>query len=87
MRKIKIIVKNKRNLSEKKVLTLEEFKTEFKKELDSALQTYIRDRKHKDMFKPPYFGSQPDYKADFYFNLRWNFNNNARTPYYIDVIR
>ena len=84
---MKIIVKNRRNNKEKQILTLDEFKTKFSKELETAVQIYSRDKQYKDSLKPPYFGSQPDYKADFYADLRWNFNNNARTPYYIDVIR
>ena len=63
---MKIIIKNRRNNKEEQILTLEEFKTKFSKELETAFQIYSRDKQYKDSLKPPYFGSQPDYKADFY---------------------
>ena len=83
---MKIIIKNRRNNKEKLILTLEEFKTKFSKELETAVQIYSRDEQRKDMLKPSYIGTQSDYKADFYQDLRWNFNNNAQSIYYIDRI-
>ena len=83
---MKIIIKNRRNNKEEQILTLEEFKTKFSKELETAVQIYSRDKQYKDSLKPPYIASQSDYKADFYQDLRWNFNNNAQSVYYIDKI-
>lgn len=82
----KIIIKDRRNNKDKQELTFEEFKAKFKTELDSAIQVYSHDKQQKDMLKPPFMHSNNDYETDFYRDLRWNFNNNAQTIYYIDKI-
>ena len=82
----KIIIKNRRNNKDKQELTLDEFKNKFKNELNSAIQVYSHDKQQKDMLKPPFMHSTNDYEADFYRDLRWNFNNSSQTPYYIDKI-
>lgn len=82
----KIIIKNRRNNKDEQVLTLDEFKAKFKNELTSAIQIYSHDQQQKDMLKPPFMRSNNDYELDFYRDLRWNFNNNAQTTYYIDKI-
>lgn len=82
----KIIIKDRRNNKDKLELALDEFKTKFKNELHSAIQVYIHDKKQKDMLKPPFMNLNKDYESDFYRDLRWNFNNNAQTNYYIDKI-
>lgn len=82
----KIIIKNRRNNKDEQVLTLDEFKAKFKNELTSAIQIYSHDQQQKGMLRPPFMHSNNDYELDFYRDLRWNFNNNAQTIYYIDKI-
>lgn len=82
----KIIIKDRRNNKDKQELTLEEFKTKFKTELNSAIEVYSHDQQRKGMLNPPFMHSDIDYESDFYRDLRWNFNNNAQSVYYIDKI-
>ena len=84
---MKIIVRNRRNFNDMQELTLEEFKIKFRNELSSAINTFTHHKRQKDMIKPPFMTLNADYRAEFYQNLRWNFNNNAQTPYYIDRIK
>ena len=84
---MKIIVRNRRNFNDMQELTLEEFKIKFRNELTSAINIFTHHQQQKDMIKPPFMTLNTDYRADFYQNLRWNFNNNAPTPYYIDRIK
>lgn len=78
----KLIIKNRRNNEERLELTLEEFKAKFNIELRQAINTYKAHEESKN-FLPPHIKPTPDYEQDFYFDLRWNFNNYAQTPYYI----
>lgn len=81
---MKIIVRNRRNYNEKYELTLDEFKEKFRNELTTAINSYTHQQEQKDMLKPPFMNPNPDYKQDFYQDLRWNFNNYAPTNYYIE---
>lgn len=83
---LKIIIKNRRNRKERLELTLDEFKTKFKKELTAAIQLYKQHEERKN-YLPPFVKPVPNYEQDFYFDLRWNFNNYARTLYYIDKVQ
>ncbi len=78
----KLIIKNRRNNEERLELTLEEFKAKFQMELKQAINTYKAHQESKN-FLPPFLKPTPNYEQDFYFDLRWNFNNYAQTPYYI----
>ena len=78
----KLIIKNRRNNEERLELTLEEFKAKFQMELKQAINTYKAHQESKN-FLPPFLKPTPNYKQDFYFDLRWNFNNYAQTQYYI----
>ena len=78
----KLIIKNRRNNEERLELTLEEFKAKFQMELKQAINTYKAHQESKN-FLPPFLKSTPNYEQDFYFDLRWNFNNYAQTQYYI----
>ena len=78
----KLIIKNRRNNEERLELTLEEFKAKFQMELKQAINTYKAHQESKN-FLPPFLKPTPNYEQDFYFDLRWNFNNYAPTPYYI----
>lgn len=78
----KLIIKNRRNNEEQLELTLEEFKAKFQMELKQAINTYKAHQEGKN-FLPPFLKPTPNYEQDFYFDLRWNFNNYAQTQYYI----
>ncbi len=82
----KIIIKSRQNNKDGQEMSLEEFKIKFKRELHSAIQIFTRDKERKDMLKPPALSLNRNYESDFYQDLRWNFNNNARSIYYIDKI-
>ena len=83
----KIIVRHRNNYNDKQELTLEEFKTKFRNELDSAINVYTNHEKQKDWLQPWKLSNlNKDYTAEFYQDLRWNFNNNAATPYYVDKV-
>ena len=78
----KLIIKNRQNNKERLELTLEEFKVKFQIELRQAINTYKAHEESKN-FLPPFIKPTPNYEQDFYFDLRWNFNNYAQTQYYI----
>lgn len=78
----KLIIKNRRNNEERLELTFEEFKAKFQMELKQAINTYKAHQESKN-FLPPFLKPTPNYEQDFYFDLRWNFNNYAQTQYYI----
>ena len=84
---MKIIIRNRRNYEDKQELTISEFKIKFSKELSSALQIYRNNRKQKDMIKPLFMNINTDYKSEFYSDLRWNFNTNSNSKWYIDRIK
>ena len=81
----KIIVKNKRT-NEIRQLNIEEFKSQFQKELEEALRNYKNQEEQKDMLLPPFMHKNKNYKSDFYFDLQWNFNNHQTSLWYIDRI-
>ncbi len=84
---MKLIIRKRLKYNEKQELSLEEFKTKFKRELTSAIQTYSHSQMQKDMLKPPFMTMNTDYALDFYRNLCWNFNNNVQSEWYIDKIQ
>ena len=77
-----LIIKNRRNNEERLELTLDEFKAKFQLELKQAINTYKAHQENKN-FLPQFLKPTPNYEQDFYFDLRWNFNNYAQTQYYI----
>lgn len=81
-----ITMKNRRT-GETIKISLQQFKIRFQKELQQALLTYSSHKRQKDMLKQ-WFLWKPakDYKSDFYFDLRWNFNNYAISEWYIERI-
>lgn len=79
--KIKLVSRRTR---QERVLTLQEFKQEFHKELRQAINTYSAHQRSKDFFNI-YFRN-PDYESDFYNSLQFNFNNNAVSEWYIERI-
>lgn len=82
---MRIIVKNRRT-NESLELNLEEFKIKFSLELAQAFNNYKNQKEQKDMLLPPFMQNNKDYKSDFYFDIRWNFNNHQTSLWYIDRI-
>lgn len=82
----KIILKNKRNNKERLELTLDEFKNKFKKELDTAFNSYKRKEEYKNSMLPAPMQKNINYESDFYFDLRSNFNHNSNSNWYIERI-
>ena len=73
-----MILKN-RLTHEKLELSLNEFKNRFKKELQTAIECFIKSEKSK-----PYFMLHEPTEEDFCFDLRWNFNNFGNSVWYIE---
>lgn len=84
---MKIIIRNRRKYDEKQELSLDEFKLKFRNELACAIQIYSNQQMQKDMLMPPFMTVNTDYRADFYNDLRWNFNNFVQSEWYIDRIQ
>lgn len=79
-----IIVKNKRT-RELFELTLPEFKEKFKAELKTALDNFTIQKSRKN-FLPSFVKPNNNFESDFYFDLRWNFNNLQNSNWYIKHI-
>lgn len=60
-------------------LSLQEFKIRFRKELQVAIESYIKSEKAK-----PYYRLHEPSEDDFYFDLRWNFNNFSNSVWFIE---
>lgn len=73
-----MIIKNKLT-KETLVLSEEEFKTRFVKEIDMALDSYRRTELAK-----PYYKINKDIESDFFFDLQWNFNSFSNSVWYIE---
>ena len=79
---MKILLVNK-NTREKQILTIEEFKIKFNNELRVAINGYSNSEKQKK-YLIPFQTDFTNYESDFYFSLRWNFNNYSRSAWYIE---
>ena len=73
-----MILKNKRT-RETLEITDSEFKKRFAKEINDAFESY-----KKTVLAKPYFKMNNNIEGDFYFNLRWNFNNHGISNWYIE---
>ena len=78
-----MIVKNKRT-RETLDITLEEFKKKFAKEIKDSLESYKRTVLAKPTFPP--FKVNNDIEGDYFFSLRYNFNNHGISNWYIERI-
>ncbi len=58
-----------------------EFKVKFAKELQSAIESYIKTETNK-----PYFKINKNLESEFYFDLQWNFNHFGSSNWYIKKI-
>ena len=84
---MKIIIRIRRIYDEMQELRLEELKVNFKNEFACAIQIYSNQQMQKNMLMPPFMTMNTDYHADFYNDLRWNFNNFVQSEWYIDRIQ
>ena len=75
-----MIVKNKLT-KETLILSETEFKLRFNKEIQSALDSF-----KKTELSKPYFRLKKDIESDFYFSLRFNFNNFSNSVWFIERI-
>ena len=73
-----MILKNKLT-KETLVLSEDEFKTRFAKEIETALDSYIKTELVK-----PYFNLNKDIESDFFFDLQYNFNSFSNSVWYIE---
>ena len=75
-----MIIKNKRT-REILDITYDEFRKKFANEIEEAYESY---RKTK-LNKYPYnFEDNHSMEINFYFTLRWNFNNHNNSNWYIE---
>ncbi len=75
-------IKNRRN-GESKVITLTEFNAKFANELDLAISDFSQHEANRGLLLPFKIDTR-DYKAEFYFELRWNFNSYANCEWFIE---
>lgn len=75
-------VRNRRN-RESQIMTLTEFNEKFANELDSAIADFSQYEANKRLLLP-FKVDNRDYKAEFYFELRWNFNTYANCEWFIE---
>ena len=75
-----MILKNKRT-QERIQLSYIEFQNRFAKEIQVALESYLRIENNK-----PYFRPNKNPETGFYFNLQWNFNYFGNSNWYIEKL-
>lgn len=70
-----------RNKLTKEIINISynDFKTRFSKEIQAALDSYIRAQNNKQTFK-----FNKNFESDFYFDLQWNFNHFGMSDWYIE---
>ena len=69
-----------RHTKEKINISLEVFKKQFLKQIQVAMDSYI-----KIQDKKLYYPTKKNfYESDFYFDLQWNFNNLSNSAWYIE---
>lgn len=73
-----MILKNKRT-RETLEISLDEFKKRFAKEINDSFESYKR-----TVLAKPYFKMNNNIESDYYFSLRFNFNNHGITNWYIE---
>lgn len=75
-----LLIKN-RQTGEAIEISLAEFRLKFSQELDLAVAKFSLSKADKRPYLPL---EKQDYTNDFYFGLRWNFNNLAQSDWYIE---
>ena len=70
-----------RNKLTKEIINISynDFKTRFSKEIQVALDSYIRTQNNKQTFK-----FNKNFESDFYFDLQGNFNHFGMSDWYIE---
>lgn len=84
MSELRFKLKNKIT-KESLTLTKSDFKIQFKKEFEQALQSYIEAQEKKQ----PYIKmlkQNVDFKSDFEFSMQWCFNNYTNSNWYIEKV-
>ena len=75
-----MILKNK--LTKKRIqISNIQFQTQFAKEIQVALESYIKTQSNKPNFK-----LNNNFESDFCFDLQWNFNHFGNSKWYIEKI-
>ena len=72
-----------RRSRESEVMTLTEFNVKFTNELELAISNFSQHEANRRLLLPFEFDNR-DYKAEFYFELRWNFNSFANCEWFIE---
>ena len=75
-----MILRNKRT-RERIQLSYIDFQNRFEKEIQAALESYIKTENNK-----PYFKHNKNPESDFYFDLQWNFNHFGNSNWYIEKL-
>ena len=75
-----MILRNKRT-RERIQLSYTEFQVKFAKEIQTALESYIKTENAK-----PYFKANKTPESDFYFDLQRNFNHFGTSAWYIEKL-
>lgn len=85
MNNFKLQIRN-RITRQKRVITIQEFKKEFAKDLKTIIDYYSQE-KEKNNFLPKIM-NKTDYEGDFYLSFYFNFNNYGRLfcDWYIEKI-
>ncbi len=75
-----MILKSK--LSKKRIqISYIQFQTQFTKEIQVALESFIKTQSNKHSFK-----LKNNFESDFYFDLQWNFNHLGNSNLYIEKL-
>ena len=75
-----MILKNK--LTKKLIqISYIQFQTQFVKEIQVALENYVKTQNNK-----PNFQLNNHFESDFYFDLQWNFNHFGNSNWYIEKL-
>ena len=75
-----MILKNK--LTRERIqLSYAEFQVKFVREIQIALESYIKTENAK-----PYFKANKTPESDFYFDIQWNFNHFGNSVWYIEKL-
>ena len=74
------MILKKRHTREELELTLEEFLSEFYKELQEAFASYRKSALAKSYYK---YLDEDTLESDFYQDLQWNFNHLSNSAWYI----
>ena len=77
-----MIITNK-HTREKREISYENFRKEFRQDIERAFQGYAKTEKNKKLFMHV---DDIGLESDFYFDFRWNFNNHGNSAWYIDKI-